>query len=101
MEIAEIFAAKRLLMVRAPHRNTFDSNVASTNDFKHYFSMMGSRFRKRLSATSLVESLHWKRNHRSPALIRQLWRMDLVSFCEPWLQSLDWPVYAHKFLRTM
>ena len=44
-EIPEIFAAKRLLMVRAPHRNTFDSNVAGANA-KRYFSIMRSRFPK-------------------------------------------------------
>jgi len=33
-------------MARAPHRNTFDSKVASINDFKRYFSIMGSRFPK-------------------------------------------------------
>ena len=48
MEIAEIFAAKRLLMVRAPHRNTFDSKVAGINALKRYFSIMRSRFPKTL-----------------------------------------------------
>jgi hypothetical protein len=101
MEIPEIFSAKRLLMVRAPHRNTFDSNVASNNDFKRCFLDHGQP----VSENTSGQHLWWNRYTGREIIGRP--RSSVTSAEGPrellrtWLQSLDWTVYAHKFLRTM